>query len=210
MRHPVVTLATLALVLASAAGLRAEPAAVPLSPDNGGRMIKLDVLEPGDLIVSTTKSTSSWVIKKVTDSEISHVMIYAGLGFVIEAVPGDGVRQVTLEEALKGASLAVAARPKLSQSPERLVEAARKYIGKGYDWFGAALAPRLRKSASDSILHRFIGGNDKLYCSELVFRAFADIGLSFGLDTRSVPQDVVTQFKLGIDLVYVGHLRWQR
>ena len=206
IRHSVVSLATLALLLVSAAGLRAEPAVVPLSPNNGGRMIQQAVLEPGDLIVSTTKSTSSWVIRKVTDSEVSHVMIYAGLGFVIEVVPGDGVRQVTLEEALKDASLAVAVRPKLSQSPERLVEVARKYIGKGYDWFGAALAPRVMRSTSDPVAHRIIQGNDKLYCSELVFQAFADIGMSFGQDTRSVPQDVVTQFRLGIDLVYVGHL----
>lgn len=57
-----------------------------LSPPIGGQSISVAALMPADVIVSTTNAAISRAIRTVSSSVVSHAMIYAGGGFVIESI----------------------------------------------------------------------------------------------------------------------------
>jgi Permuted papain-like amidase enzyme, YaeF/YiiX, C92 family len=147
------------LALAVSCRTRAAPAAEPR-------------LEAGDLVFETSTSRQSAAIRWATRSPWSHVGIVevAGDGtFVLEALgrvsrtPWKAWRR----RALRGGELLVL-RPRGLTADERAraVARARSLLGKPYD-------------------ARFGWGDDRIYCSELVVKAYErGAGVSFGKRQR--------------------------
>ncbi len=191
---------------------------IPLTPVSGGGLcIPEQSLQPADLLVSTTAASISGVIRKATNSPVSHAMLYLGGGSVIEAI-GEGVTERSLSAAIRDATLAVGYRVK-GLNPAiapAVVRFARQWVGKKYDALGAlggGAAHNLMFCAALGIglcvgAHKGrFASEDKFYCSEVVFEAFRLAGVP--LITRrsdiSVPHDVVSVYLDG-RLLYVGHL----
>lgn len=194
----------------------AEALAIPLDPGAGGRSVGTSALQAGDIIVSTTRQFVSRAIRLGTLSPVSHVMLYAGGGRVIEAV-GSGVREVTLESAIADAILAVAYRhPRLDAAhAAQVVAHARSRIGNPYNLAGVAyhgyrLLNPLPAAVIDAIGRRLgveVGQAGAVYCSELVMESFerAGVPLAATRPGASTPDQVV-QIARG-NLAYVGHLK---
>lgn len=200
---------------------------IPLDPGIGGQSIGIEALEPGDIIISTTNQIISKAIKIATDSEISHSAVYVGDGNVIEAV-SDGVLLRSLNTALSDASLAVAYRhihitPEKSQRMLNYLTAMKDQKRK-YDFWGIVkIAPhqvmntyikKLPESVQEKLKNN-IGSiklgtdpNNEFYCSELVFDALKDAGLSISNveATFKSPEDIVKLNHNGT-LQYIGHLK---
>jgi hypothetical protein len=128
------------------------------------------VPKPGDLLFQIDRDSdfTDAIVKSTTSSEdyaFSHVAI-VGLDenktFVVEAVPNEGVRKVSLEQFLmstnkseNGMPLVVAYRLKFWTRAVNPVENALKYVGMPYD----------------SV---FSHNNGAFYCSELVYECYLD------------------------------------
>jgi uncharacterized protein YycO len=128
------------------------------------------VPKPGDLLFQIDRDSdfTDAIVKSTTSSTdyaFSHVAI-VGLdenkAFVVEAVPNEGVRKVSLEQFLmstnkseNGMPLVVAYRLKFGTRAVNPVENALKYVGMPYD----------------SV---FSHNNGAFYCSELVYECYLD------------------------------------
>jgi N-acetyl-anhydromuramyl-L-alanine amidase AmpD len=196
--------------------LGARPLEIPLDPGVGGQSIGIDALQPADIIVSTARHPVSYAIRTGTLSAVSHAMLYVGDGNVIEAV-GEGVREVSLEQAIGDALLGVAYRhPSLAASQAAAAVAhARARVGAPYNYAGVAftgyrLLNPLPARAIEAIAGRLglpVASAQGVYCSELVFEAFERAGapLVASRPSESTPQDLV---RLSQHLLsYVGHLK---
>jgi uncharacterized protein YycO len=107
----------------------------------------------------------SSLIRWQTRGEYSHVGLLLPDGSVIEAWQGSGVRKTTLKD-WKGVDAFTVEGASYSQW-ESAISFATAQVGKGYDYWGIV---------------RFISrgnmpDNDKWFCSELVFDAFAAAGI---------------------------------
>ena len=207
--------------------------AVPLSPTTGGRSIEQDSLNVGDIILSTTKSLPSDIIRIATDSLVSHALLYIGNGEIVEAVK-EGVVRKSLKAALDGdnpneaATLAVALRyPNLtSEQADKIKNFAMAQVGKKYDYKNVLIVqPQVQMNKRECeqkfsdpkkvrICREYIGTvdlgtdtNDKFICSELVLAAYKDaaIPLTALRPSRNSPQDIAELY-LDKILEYVGHL----
>ena len=192
---------------------------IPLTPASGGGMcVDTSALEPADVIVSTGAAAVSRVIRTATGSAVSHAMLYAGNGQIVEAI-GDGVTRRPLNSALADATLAVAyRRPQLSASQAHaVVSFVGRQVGRKYDSTGAAgagLRNNLVLCAISGIAACVAAhagafeSSKKFFCSELVLEAFRSAGLPLVSHSPSVsvPEDIVTAHGSGT-LSYVGHLR---
>ncbi len=198
---------------------------VPLDPGNGGRTILGSELRPGDIVVSTTKAEISRAIRKITQAEVSHALVYVGDGQVFEAT-GEGVGPRSIDAITKSARLAVAFRhPKLDPAQMKQM---RKYleqqIGKKYNVWGIVSHPRFGILNCDGVaepqridcrtlkwLVRVTVGTegDRLFCSQLVYEAFRQVGLALAPadPAASAPKDIVEASWTDL-LNYVGHLAY--
>ncbi len=200
---------------------------IPLDPGVGGRSIGGNVLEPGDIILSTTTELVSAAIRTVSGAEVSHAAMYVGDDIVVEAV-GDGVRAIRLAEALDDDSLAVAYRHR-DMTPVKAAQIVRFLneqadAGTSYDgWALLQVAPgqlaraicnRLDGDDRQACLSRAgqlrVGTNNEgaFFCSELVLEALRRAGLSLsGVDPSwTSPGEIVELHASGL-LDYVGHLK---
>ncbi|MEZ0609600.1 YiiX/YebB-like N1pC/P60 family cysteine hydrolase [Fibrella sp. WM1] len=206
---------------------------IPLDPGVGGRSIAPSALNPGDLIISTTRDDRiSRAIRSVTGSEVSHVSIYVGDGpggipQIIHATEA-GVEQWPLSDLLDGSTLAVAYR-----HPQMTAVNAAKVITflnsalrtpHAFDYWGMiqAAPSQLLATYCDSLpgplrtaclqharqLRPGTDENNQFFCSELVFKALqaAQLSISTVQPSWSSPQEVVRLFFDGM-LNYVGHLK---
>ena len=168
---------------------------IPLDPGTGGRSIGIEALEVGDIILTTTNSNISKAIRRMTSSPVSHTILYIGNGQVVEAVAA-GVVMNQLEDALKGATLAVAFRhPGLT--PNKALQV-RDFVGqqldKPYNKWGIVkqaafqidkrVCEIFRDPERKNNCINFVGrvdlgtaSNDTFFCSELVLKAYQEIGL---------------------------------
>jgi cell wall-associated NlpC family hydrolase len=195
----------------------AQEQAVPLDPGVGGRSVGEQALQVGDVLVSTTRQFVSRVIRLGTFSPVSHVMLYAGAGKVIESV-GHGVREVALAEAISDAILAVAYRvPGLDAAgAARVVAYARSRIGQPYNFAGVAYQgfrilnplPAAVISAIGNRLNVEVGQAGAVYCSELVLESFEHGGVLLGSRPAQSTPDGVVQLARS-RWTYVGHLKAQ-
>ncbi|MCF7220879.1 N-acetylmuramoyl-L-alanine amidase [Marilutibacter chinensis] len=202
--------------IGSAAQALSQSLEIPLDPGIGGQSIGPDALAPGDIIVSTARHAVSYAIRAGTLSAISHAMIYAGDGNVIEAV-GEGVREVPLATAIDGAILAVAYRdPRVDEGhAQAIVDFARAQVGQPYNYAGVArIGHRILFPFSSRVLDaiRDLAGVDddtarSFYCSELVYAAFEAAGIALSTESGDpgTPDDLV-RLRNGT-LAYVGHLK---
>jgi hypothetical protein len=124
-------------------------------------------LRTGDVVFHTSRSRQSAAIQAATDSPLSHVGLVEvtpqGL-FVVEAVqPVKRTPFARWKARGVGGRLLVLRPGGLSEAQrEAALKAARAYLGKPYDW-------------------RFGWGDEALYCSELVRKAYAaGAGVEYG------------------------------
>jgi uncharacterized protein YycO len=206
------TLMSLSASLSAVAARVEDP---PLTPSTGGRMIKLSALQVGDILLSTTSARVSKVIREATgDGPVSHARIYAGDGFVIEAV-SEGVRLVKLEEAMKEDTITVAFRHPRGQrdkAANRAVEYARSQLGKPYDYWGVVRDGFFRLLSSGGKIKVSLGTrNNAFYCSRLVIQSYAEVGLPLTTNNPAwqSPNDLAALSWVD-DLHYIGHLKYQR
>lgn len=192
---------------------------IPLDPGRGGRSIGLDALRPADIIVSTTDAAISQAIRAASGSSVSHAILYAGQGKVVEAI-GEGVVERRLSQAVDDASLAVAyRRPNLNhEQAQRIVAFARQQVGKAYDTRGLAghgLYTIARGtwvragilSDDDARLNTEIQDDDAFFCSELVMAAYAQGGDPLVRQpAHTASPDDLANLRLNGSLRYVGHL----
>jgi cell wall-associated NlpC family hydrolase len=193
-----------------------------LTPAVGGQCIADSALSPADVIVSTTNAAISRGIRSVTSSVVSHAMIYAGGGYVIEAI-GDGVVKRPLGAAVADASLAVAFRHnRMTLTASRaVVSFAENQVGKGYDhtgilgqagyqldrWFLCTVASVRNCEDRAARANLWMSNNGRFFCSELVAEAYRKAGVPLvrgGSDSVS-PERIVKVTTTGA-LIYVGHI----
>jgi uncharacterized protein YycO len=193
---------------------------IPLTPATGGGLcIDAEVLEPADIVVCTTFAITSRIIDVVTDSKVSHVLVYLGEGQIIEAVP-PVVRQVALDLAIHNAWLAVAYRRK-DMTPAgagAVIGYLRRQIGLSYDYIGAAEGGANANAfvcvgllgVPGCLIARsgLLDNPTQFYCSKLVLAAFNSAGLPITnlSPNLSTPDTLVQAYSQGV-LMYVGHLK---
>ena len=124
----------------------------------------LPACRTGDIVFQTSQSDQSEAIQKATHSPYSHcglVVLREGKPFVLEAVGpvkftplGDWIRRGK-DGMFKIKRLKHPEAFEASVKDGRFDLACLKYMGKGYDWL-------------------FGWGDDKIYCSELVWKVFKD------------------------------------
>ena len=212
---------------------RATSDPIPLDPGVGGRSIMTTALNPGDLLISTTRDDRiSRAIRAVTGSEVSHMSIYIGndangIPQVIHATE-DGVQQWPISSLINSSTLMVAYRhPRMTSANASLVVHFLTHALQtphAFDYWGMVQAApsQLMATYCDSLptalrdaclqgarqLRPGTDENDMFFCSELVFRALqaAQLDISTVQPSWSSPQEVVRLFLAGA-LTYVGHLK---
>lgn len=205
--------------------------APPLTPAAGGMCIPPIALQVADIIVSTTAEIGSAVIRLGTGSAISHSGVYVGGGQIVEALT-QGVVKQSVDDAMRDDTLVVAYRHPRMTIPTalKISNFVSSKVGRPYDSFGTswkgAVSPAGQAAigvaglaAGGLIGAAFVlvtinvidkavqpgDGQDKFYCSELIFRAYADAGLPLGQIT-SAPSKFVALANNGT-LRYAGHLK---
>lgn len=152
--------------------------------------------ENGDVILHTSKSRQSKMISDVTNSELTHVgvvFVKDGKSYVFEAV--QPVKLTPLNEWINRGvdSKYVVMRSKTKLSNEELMimkSYGEKQMGKGYD---------IKFQWSDS----------KMYCSELVFKVYEQVGIElsdkhtfkdYDLNSKSAQDAIKKRYGTSINL----------
>jgi cell wall-associated NlpC family hydrolase len=187
------------------------------------------VLEVGDLILSTTNDPVLSAIGSATGSEVSHASMYIGNGKVIHAKAA-GMEELNIHQLMDSCTLCVAYhhrdmnQTKASKILQFLRTAADNHIA--FDGWGLiqAAPSQLLASYCDSLMgtarqtclnsaRSILPGtdnNDQFFCSELIFSALKEAGLTISTiqPSFSSTQEAVRLFYDGT-LHYVGHLKLQ-
>ncbi|NTX11496.1 YiiX family permuted papain-like enzyme [Myxococcus sp. CA051A] len=124
-------------------------------------------LQTGDVVLHTSRSRQSQAIRAATHSALSHVglvEVTAQGVFVVEAV--QPVQRVPFSKwkarGVKGHILVLRPQGLDAEQRQRALTAAKSHLGKPYDW-------------------RFGWGDEAMYCSELVRKAYAQgAGVEYG------------------------------
>lgn len=175
----------------------------------------------GDLLAYGTSDVSSRAVQWVINGNYSHVMMYVGDGWVVDAIPKEGVRRTELDVWQKTLGLIPILRHRTA-GREVLVRAAewvKAQIGKPYDFVTAAHAgvrsgarlsgaryttPGILLIASAG-MRQGLGMQDfSFMCSELVFRAFEIAGVPIA--PIHAYQSSPAQLRMTSELVYMGNL----
>jgi len=207
-----------------------------LTPTDGGRMVRPEDLQAGDILLSADPGIASAGIRLLTTSPVSHAAVYVGNGEVAEALSG-GVRLRSIERVLQEESVvAVFRHPALDEErAQRISEFAREQVGKPYDFVGVVMhapfalqrrvcelpgVPTFLREACLSTLATFQlihGGDDRFFCSQFVLESYRVAGLPI---TRArphwvSPEDImhmragdVPSLPVEQPLTYVGHLKF--
>lgn len=163
-----------------------------IAPGNGGELIPVTALEPGDILLTSVATLGSFGIRLGTFSPVSHAVLYLGDGQVAEAV-GDGVRARRIDEVVAEEQMVVAFR---------------------HPGIDAEHAQRLRGFA---MVQLGASRNDQFFCSQFVLEAYNQAGLPVTTaDPRWVsPADLlhmregdVPSIPATQPLRYVGHLKY--
>lgn len=128
-------------------------------------------LKKGDILFSTTYNWVSKRIRKFTNSDFSHVMLYVDNNSIIHA-DGDGVHAYNTQRKLfDNKNHCVVYRLKESISDEKLkiiLNYIRSLIGRPYTTFEAMF----------SILYKGNLKSKKLFCSRLIAQAFNQVNIN--------------------------------
>ena len=215
-------------------GLRVQSSAI--GPGNGGELIKADVLEPGDILLTSVATIKSFAIRLGTFAPVSHAVLYLGNGRIAEAV-GTGVRERSLDEVVNEEQMVVAFRlPGVdAEHAERLRTWSMAQVGRQYNTLGVMLtAPFVldRRLCELPLLPDAVRGfcvsglanvqlgasrDDQFFCSQFVIEAYNQAGLPITTtDPRWVsPGDLLHMREGDVPSVsatkplrYVGHLKY--
>ncbi|MCA9705903.1 MAG: hypothetical protein KDK70_08660 [Myxococcales bacterium] len=194
---------------------------IPFPPE-----FSADDLQVGDIILTSAATIGSVVIQLGSAGTVSHAVLYAGGGIIIEAMPGDaGVREYPLDQMLAGSEKAIVLR-RVGLTPSQglaVVERARSYVGRGYDMLGAvaSVAYQIDRFILCPIqpwiddCNAWAQSNsawafdpEGFFCSELVAKAFEEIGMPL-TDSPSTGVSPATLMRLASTdkLEYLGMLK---
>ncbi len=147
-------------------------------------------LQTGDVVFQTSKSSRSALIRKASASPYSHVglvEVTPGGIYVIEAIqPVSRTPWATWFARGVGSKFTVIrAKSASKETLAKAVTEAKSFIGRPYD-------------------AKYTWGDERLYCSELVTKAFAAVGIEAGLqepiDSLNLSaEELATAPSLGID-----------
>jgi len=193
-----------------------------------GRRVYFNQLSKADIIFTTSDAHESSAIRQATGSIISHTMLVTEANKVIEAI-APVVTEHSWDDALEHAQATIALvyrRKGLTSGgdQDKVVAGARTFNGRPYDYLGAAgsgmsenkglvglgcsihiLTPAcLAVGGAIALNAKDSNADKKLFCSELVARAFNIGGFSIvdGKATFANPNTVL----ISPHLDYVGHL----
>lgn len=152
-------------------------------------------LQPGDLLFQAGEGDMTDAIESATGGSFSHVGILGDtLEDVWEAVPGEGVRHVSLQQFLDESALDASGKPFV------------RVFRTACDW--PDVLARLQALEGRPYDYAFLPGNEALYCSELVYECYRDaageplfsaIPMTFkGPDGITVPYWVAHYDSLGV------------
>jgi hypothetical protein len=138
------------------------------------RVFVSGLIQPGDIVLTTTPETISQTIRKVTGADISHAMICVGRSSVIDST-GDGVQarnlgRIILEPGCAGHVLRPV-KPLTTDQLHSVISFSRAVVGTRYTITGAA----------KSVVAGFVVGR-RQFCSRLVAQAYRDAGVNLVLD----------------------------
>lgn len=131
------------------------------------KRINIEILERGDIVLTTSSKKDSRYIRKVTRSDISHAMICVTYGSVIDSTD-EGVQARNIQKLFYDDECSIyILRPRTPLSPSQLdsvVNYARALTGTSYT----------KAEAARSIAPAICGkGGIKQFCSRMVARAYA-------------------------------------
>ncbi len=175
--------------------------------------LDLSMVQPADVILTTSPTTTSRGIRATTCGSYSHAILALYDGQCIEAVPGDGVYDLPLSQALRLATHATLYRHKfmdtesaglvcsiaLEQKPKKYdkIGAARSGVSSGCSGIFRGTKPGLMVELLHDVAHKGKHA-EKFFCSELIAYAFeqADMRL-LDLPFHAVsPRAIATSKKL--------------
>jgi len=198
---------------------------IPIDPINGGMSIPTSALQDGDIIFSTTASTSSTLIRFLTGSgPVSHARVFvreAAIPMAFEAIPmtitkPGRVTKSLLEPELQRDQAAAAFRVRgiTPAQRQKLLAFLNGEIGKPYAYVTALASTNYPfKSYFYRNTHVSVdikNSNPKGYiCSQLVETAFRQAGMPVFTVAAypPSPNNLVTVSLLQDKLEYIGHLR---
>lgn len=133
------------------------------------KKIKIDRLQKGDIILTTTAKIPSVVIRKLTKSDISHAMLCVEHGSIIHAVP-EGVRSENPQRLFFDGNLPVHVM-RLTGSVtaddiQTVINYVRSKIGSEYAYLEAARAWKERGKKLSA----------RQFCSRLIAQGYAEAG----------------------------------
>jgi uncharacterized protein YycO len=195
----------------------------PLSPSAGGRSITKNLLEVGDILLTTTSSaTTNWISALVSaairlatgNGPFSHAAVYVG-DAVIESLVSKGVTLNPLDgpdrdAVLPQASVAVALRYpgiRLDQQGQ-IKDWAFSKLGGVYDFAGTVSEARFQYRGKVHQLINLGVSQNKWYCSKLLLDAYNAGGVSLTtVDPRWQSANDLAPLAWFGELEYVGHLK---
>lgn len=138
------------------------------------RAFVVGLIQPGDVVLTTTPEPMSQTIRRVTGADISHAMICVGKSSVIDST-GDGVHARNLERLILDPGCAGhvlrPVKPLTTDQLHSVISFARAAVGTRYSMTGAA----------KSVLAGFVAGR-RQYCSRLVAQAYRNAGVDLVSD----------------------------
>jgi Permuted papain-like amidase enzyme, YaeF/YiiX, C92 family len=206
-----------------------------LNPSNGGQLITGEALRPGDIILTADNGLNSASIRLITQSPVSHALLYLGNQQVAEAV-GEGIRRRSVADLLADEVTIVAFRhPRISEEHMSKIDAfVAKHLGQKYNYMGIMLQspfvierrvcelPLVPSLVRDFCIRGIaaiqlgLGRNDQFFCSQFVLEAYRQAGLALtSADPRLIsPADLlhmregdVPSVRIDQALQYVGHMK---
>lgn len=138
------------------------------------RVFVARLIQPGDVVLTTTPEPMSRAIRSVTGADISHAMICVAKSSVIDST-GDGVHARNLERLILEPGCAGhvlrPVRPLTTDQLHSVISFARAAVGTRYS----------RTNAAKSVLAGFVAGR-RQFCSRLVAQAYRDAGMELVSD----------------------------
>ena len=201
-------------------------------------IVEPEVLQPGDILLSSEPTVVSASIRVMTLSPVSHAAVYVGDGEIVDAMRW-GVRVRGLDDLLEEAAVVLVLRyPELTA--EQAAEVAQYSVdrsGTGFNFLGISLhipfsivrrlceLPLVPAPIRDActrgvgVVHLVAASERRLFCSQLVLQAYRHAGVVVTeADPRLIsPADIlhmregdVPSVSIAKPLLYVGHLKSTR
>lgn len=199
-----------------------------LSPKNGGRFVQEDLLEVGDIILSTNdESKYSGLAEAETGVLVSRAQVYIGDGYLVQHL-ATGIAQRKLSDITASDRVTVALRhqdmttgkatkiktflaQKIKEKAEYDAQAVVQDLPiQPIEAFCSTLSPSLEQKCREFAGRIFLGTatNNEFYCSELVLTALAAADLQIANTSPEwTAEDRLIAVNYNGSLRYVGHLK---